>query len=350
MDEETVTLLSEANRLLGRLDGSIHTLPDPDLFVLMYVRKEAVLSSQIEGTQSSLDDLLEAEAAVYRPNRPRDVNEVINYVNAMNHGIERLSELPVSVRLFREIHEKLLTGVRGTRREPGELRRSQNWIGPVGSALSEAMYVPPPPHEVSQALSDLERFLHSGDPMPALIHIGLSHAQFETIHAFLDGNGRVGRLLITFLLCERGILEKPVLYISQYLRHHRQRYYELLQETRDTGDFETWVKFFLTAVAEVSKEATATSRRIVTLRENHRRQITTNFGRVAANGMKVLESLFSRPLTTVNGVAKITGVSFQTANQLVGRFVEQGILSEVTGFSRNRVFRYSEYVDLFAKG
>jgi Fic family protein len=208
---ELQRLLSQADVALGRLDGSIQTLPNPDLFVLMYVRKEAVLSSQIEGTQSSLQDLLAAEAQLYSPQTPKDVDEVVNYVAAMNYGLARLADLPVSVRLIREIHTKLLDGVRGSRLAPGELRRTQNWIGPGGCTLNEATFVPPPPDIVPQALGDLENFLHAEHDLPLLIKTGLAHAQFETIHPFLDGNGRVGRLLITFLLCESGVLHKPVL-------------------------------------------------------------------------------------------------------------------------------------------
>ena len=222
-------LLSQADLALGRLAGSIETLPNPDLFVFMYVRKEAVLSSQIEGTQSSLQDLLSAEAKLFTPDRPHDVNEVLNYVAAMNHGLARLDSFPVSVRLIREIHAKLLSGVRGSFLTPGELRTTQNWIGPGGCTLNEAIFVPPPPFEVPNALGDLERFLHAVDDLPLLIKIGLSHAQFETIHPFLDGNGRIGRLLITFLLCEKKVLLKPVLYLSYYFKRHRHLYYDHLQ-------------------------------------------------------------------------------------------------------------------------
>jgi Fic family protein len=211
---------------LGRLDGSIQTLPNPDLFVYMYVRKEAVLSSQIEGTQSSLQDVLAAEAHIFSPDRPRDVNEVVNYVRAMNYGLQRLAELPVSVRLIREIHTELLQGVSGSHLTPGELRTSQNWIGPGGCTLNEATFVPPPHHQVQDMLGDLEKFLHTDTGLPLLIKIGLAHAQFETIHPFLDGNGRVGRLLITFLLCEQQVLLKPVLYLSYFFKRNRQQYYE----------------------------------------------------------------------------------------------------------------------------
>ncbi len=342
-------LLSQADRALGLLDGSIQILPNPDLFVFMYVRKEAVLSSQIEGTQSSLIDLLEAEERIFSPDRPRDVDEVLNYVEAMNYGLERLKALPVSIRLVREIYERLLKGVRGAERQPGELRTSQNWIGPSGCTLNEATFVPPPPTEMPKMLADWERFLHSDDSMPFLIKVGLAHAQFETIHPFLDGNGRVGRLLITFLLCERGLLQKPVLYLSYYFKRHRQQYYDLLQVVRDTGDWESWLKFFLQGVAEVSEEATVTARRIVDLREAHRTLITERFGRVAANGLKVLESLYSRPILTVRAIAERTGTSFTAANQLMQKFVRHGLLSEITGQARNRRFRYDAYIDLFVE-
>ena len=307
-----------------------------------------MLSSQIEGTQSSLDDLLAAEERILDADRPRDVDEVLNYVHAMNHGLARLAELPLSVRLVREIHERLLSGVRGQERTPGELRTTQNWIGPAGCLLNEATFVPPPPAEVPQAMGALETYLHDNMPAP-LVQIGLAHAQFETIHPFLDGNGRMGRLLIAFYLCERQLLQKPVLYISHYFKRHRQRYYELLQAVRDNGDWESWLAFFLEAVGEVAEEATETARRIVALRERHRQLIVDRFGRVAANGLRVLESLYRHPLITVNGVAALTGVTFAAASLLVKRLVEHGLLREVTGQARNRRFRYDEYVELFSE-
>jgi Fic family protein len=346
---ELQALLSKADRALGRLDGSIQTLPNPDLFVFMYVRKEAVLSSQIEGTQSSLNDLLAAEASILAPEQPKDVDEVVNYVRAMNYGLNRLNDLPLSVRLIREIHEQLLVGVRGSRLTPGELRRSQNWIGPGGCTLAEATFVPPPPEEVPQALSDLEKFFHAPTDLPALIQIGLAHAQFETIHPFLDGNGRVGRLLITFLLCQREILGKPVLYLSHFFKKHRAEYYEHLQAVRDRGDWESWLAFFLRGVAEVSTEATDTARRILALREEHRTAITDSLGRVAANGHRVLESLYQRPILTVLDVQSLTGTTYPAANQLVSRLMELGIIQEITGYRRNRLFRYEPYIRLFSE-
>lgn len=332
---------------MGRLDGSVQTLPNPDLFVYMYVRKEAVLSSQIEGTQSSLQDLLAEEAQLADDQRPRDVAEVVNYVRAMHHGLRRLHELPVSVRLIREIHGELLQGVRGSRLTPGELRRSQNWIGPAGATLRDASFVPPPPAAVPQVLGELETYLHGEDDLPLLVKIGLAHAQFETIHPFLDGNGRVGRLLITFLLCERGVLQKPVLYLSHFFRQHRQQYYERLQAVRDEGDFEGWVAFFLRGVAEVSLQAAETARRILLLREEHRHVINEKLGRAAANGHRVLERLYQMPIVTVKDVQSLLGTTFAGANQIVGRLEGFGLLREMTGQKRNRQFRYDAYVRLF---
>lgn len=344
---ELAALLSAADRALGRLDGSVLTLPNPDLFVFMYVRKEAVLSSQIEGTQSSLQDLLSAEAQLFESALPRDVDEVVNYVRAMNHGLARLSELPVSVRLIREIHAELMKGVRGGRLQPGELRTSQNWIGPAGSSIGTASFVPPPHYEVPAALGDLERFLHQKDNLPPLIRIGLAHVQFETIHPFLDGNGRVGRLLITFLLTECGILHKPVLYLSHYFKHHRQAYYDHLQAVRENGAWEGWLAFFVKGVIEVAGEAAETARRVLQLRESHRSAITEKLGRAAGNGHRVLESLFDRPIVTVGDVQALTGTAYPAANNLVSRLVEIGVLSEMTGYARNRRFRYAPYIELF---
>lgn len=344
---EMQMLLSEADRALGRLDGSILTLPHPDMFVFMYIRKEAVLSSQIEGTQSSLQDVLAAEAMVLSHARPKDVGEVVNYVRAMNYGLQRLSELPVSIRLIREIHSELLVGVRGSHLTPGELRTSQNWIGPQGSSLKEAVFVPPPPHEVMRQMGDLEMFLHSETKLPMLLRIGLAHAQFETIHPFLDGNGRVGRLLIAFLLCEQGVLKKPVLYLSHYFKQHLQEYYGRLQAVRDKGEWEEWLTFFLEGVVEISGQAAQTARDILRMRETHRRVITDRFGRAAANGHRVLEQLYEQPIVSVETVKDLTGTTYQAANELVARFVDNGLLVEFTGHIRNRRFMYKDYIDLF---
>ncbi len=347
LEGELLRLLSDADRALGRLDGSVHTLPNPDMFVSMYVRKEAVLSSQIEGTQSSLQDLLSAEADLSGNDTPRDVDEVVNYVRAMNRGLARLQELPVSVRLIREIHAEMLQGGRGSRLTPGELRRSQNWIGPGGASLTSATFVPPPPEEVPTALGALETFLHTSDDIPLLIKFGLAHAQFETIHPFLDGNGRLGRLLITFLLCERRVLDKPVLYLSHYFKAHRQEYYDRLQAVRDSGDWEGWLTFFLKGIVEVSAQAAETARRILALREDHRSLIAERLGRAAGNGHRVLQHLYVRPILSAKEVRDLLGTTFAGANQIVKRLAELGILVEITGQARHRRFRYEPYVRLF---
>jgi Fic family protein len=347
VSSELQVLLSQADRALGRLGGSIQTLPNPDLFVFMYVRKEAVLSSQIEGTQSSLQDVLAAEAKVLSPDRPQDVGEVVNYVSAMNHGLFSLERLPISVRLLKEIHEKLLADVRGSHLTPGEVRTSQNWIGASGCTLNEATFVPPPPSEVGRCLSELEHFIHAKTDLPLLLKIGLAHAQFETIHPFLDGNGRIGRLLITFLLCEREVLLKPVLYLSYYFKRHRSEYYERLQAVRDNGDWEGWLLFFLRGVIEVSKQATETARRILELRERHRQAITDALPRTAANGHRLLEHLYEKPIVSVNDVQELIGTAYPAANDLVTRFNELEILHEFTGQARNRKFNYQAFVQLF---
>ena len=349
IDQEMWSLLSKADRALGRLDGSTEILPNPELFVFMYVHREAVLSSQIEGTQASLMDVLRFEAEALEPGRPKDVEEVVNYVAAMNYGLSRLKELPVSLRLIREIHEKLMKGVRGGERNPGEFRSSQNWIGPPGGSLREASYVPPPPAEMMDSLDNFEKFLHSTEPMPVLITVGLSHAQFETIHPFLDGNGRVGRLLITFLLCEKGILKRPLLYLSYYFKQHRSEYYDRLQAIRDKGAWEQWINFFLQGISEVSAEASEKAKQIVNLRESHRHMISEKMGGKSGKGLALLESLYWRPIVTVNHVVEVTGLSYSNANRLIETFTAEGLLEEITGWRRNRRFSYHPYLNLFVE-
>ncbi len=344
-DLELLRCLSEADQTIGRLDGVTSRLPNPDIFVAMYVRQEAVLSSQIEGTQSTLEDVLQFELDGVGIDRPKDVEEVVNYVRAMNHGLERIRELPLSKRLIREIHGELLAGVRGSNKEPGEFRRSQNWIGPAGCNLNTATFVPPPIGEMETALDNLERFLHDDSQLP-LIHCGLVHAQFETIHPFLDGNGRVGRLLITFLLCQRGVLRRPLLYLSVYLKRHRTEYYDRLTAIRENGDWEGWLKFFLRGVAEVSREATATADRILDLRERFRQVLKE--ADMQATAFALHDALFEHPITTVNIIKEWLGVSFATANKLTNQFVANGILEEMTGNARNRRFAFSPYLALFA--
>jgi Fic family protein len=342
-----LALLSEADQELARLDAATEFLPNPDLFVRMYVRKEAVLSSQIEGTQASLVDVLEHEAHAARAGA-KPVTEVVNYVRAMNLGLERLATLPLSLRLLREIHAELLRGARGSERTPGEFRRSQNWIGPERCSLAEARYVPPPPDEANAAMGDLERFLHDGSPLPILVRAALVHAQFETIHPFLDGNGRVGRLLITFLLCARGVLRRPMLYLSYDFKRRRQEYYDRLQAVRDTGDVEGWVWFFLEGVRDVAREGTDTARRILRLREEHRILVTAQL-KNSTTGIELLDSLFERPVVTVQLVQDLLGRSYPAANDLIAGFVNLGLLREITGGARNRVFQYDPYVAIFGE-
>jgi len=345
-DTEMMSLLSSADRAIGRLDAATELLPNPDLFVAMYVRKEAVLSSQIEGTQASLDDLLEYEAKQVRRGKTVDVNEIVNYVEAMNYGLVRLESMPMSIRLMKEIHAKLLCGnVRGCEREPGELRRSQNWIGPDGCTLANATFVPPPPHEVLPALGALEQYMHEDTHTPPLIACGLAHAQFETIHPFLDGNGRMGRLLITFLLCWKGTLKRPLLYLSAFLKKNRSEYYDRLQAVRDHGDWEGWMKFFLRGVQEVSREAAETAREIQRLREGHRQLIMDEI-QGTATGFILLDYLFMRPVVNVNQVMEVIQKSYTMANNLVARFERLGILNETTGNKRNRIYSYDPYIAL----
>ena len=341
------TALSAADQALGRLDGAVDTLPHPELFTAMYVRREAVLSSQIEGTQASLDDLVAAEARLSGDRPIGDVEEVINYIAALRQGIAQLEDLPVSGRLLRDIHRRLMTGVRGGRVSPGEFRTTQNWIGQGGGALSDAIYVPPPPEDIAKHIGDLENFLHRPGNLPLLVRIGLAHAQFETIHPFVDGNGRLGRLLITFLLCEQRVLTKPILYVSLAIKKRRSEYYERLQAIRDRGEWEPWLVFFLECVTEAAQDASSTARSILALRERHRDAIIHAMGARAGKALAVLETLYRDPLTDVSKVTALLGVSFANANTIVGDMERLGILVERTGQRRNRTFAYDGYLALF---
>jgi len=353
MDGEMWDLLSKADRALGRLDGVASVLPNPDLFVAMYVRHEAVLSSQIEGTQSTLENVLEWEIDVRGNEQPKDLEEVVNYVAAMNYGLERLGDFPLSLPLIKEIQARLLSGVRGHERDIGEFRRSQNWIGAPGSTLQNASFVPPPPHEMLTALDNFEKFLHMedffpGERMPILVQCALAHAQFETIHPFLDGNGRVGRLLITFLLCERGVLSRPLLYLSLFLKTHRAEYYDRLMAVRLSGDYEGWLRFFLRGVAATSDAATRTARQVLELRESGRARVMT-LDLNAALSARAFDVLFAHPVVTVNFLASELGCAFKSAGRIVEAFAapEVGLLRETTGAKRNRRFRFEPLLKLF---
>jgi Fic family protein len=342
-------LLEKANQALGRLDGITLVLPDPDLFIYMYVRKEALLSSQIEGTQSSLSDLLLFESNE-TPGVPLDdVQEVSTYVAAMNHGLERLRRgFPLSLRLIREIHEVLMKGGRGDHQTPGEFRRSQNWIG--GTRPGNAVFVPPPPNELDECLTAFEKFLHATDPpISILVKAALVHVQFETIHPFLDGNGRLGRLLITLLFCAEGVLRNPSLYLSLYLKSNRDRYYELLQEVRLQGSWEAWIEFFLRGIEETATQAVETARRIVTLLNNDRSRIETS-GRGAASALLLFYRLQKRPFVSISSAAKDLSVSIPTVTKSVNLLVELGILQEVSGRRKKRVFAYDRYMKILSEG
>lgn len=346
IDSQMLSLLSRADRALGRLDGVAQTLPNPDLFVAMYVRQEAVLSSQIEGTQSTLEDILSFELDPKGQGLPQDVEEVVNYVGAMNFGFERLTTLPLSLRLIREIHAHLMQGVRGAEKQPGEFRRSQNWIGPANVPLARATFVPPSPSDMWEALDNLEQFLYvQEDGLPPLLQCGLAHAQFETIHPFLDGNGRVGRLLITFLLCHWGVLHRPLLYLSHYLKRRRSEYYDRLMAVRTSGGWEGWLRFFLRGVGETAEEAANTARAILLLQERHRAMIEEHG--LGNKRSALLDLLFRRPLLNVNLVRDELGVSYFTANRLVERLQALGLIEEITGSQRNRRYRYAPYLALF---
>lgn len=344
-DAELTRLLSGADQAMGRLDVISEVLPNPDLFVGMFVRQEAVLSSQIEGTQSTLEDVLQLEL-FHREAGPSDAGEVVNCVAAMNHGLKRLEELPLSLRLLREIHAILMRSGRGSGSTPGEFRRTQNWIGPPGSTIETAVFVPPPVPEMKEALGDLEKFLHD-EGLPVLVQAGLAHVQFETIHPFLDGNGRIGRLLVTFLLCQRRVLRRPVLYLSHYFKRHRAEYYNHLTMVRERGDWEGWLRFFLGGVVEVAEEAVETARRIRDLRGEHVQLLAE---RLPANALasRLLDLLLSQPYTTVRTVQSQLGCAYNTANKLVMKFVALGILEEPSPFRRNRVFVYERYLELFS--
>lgn len=342
-------LLEQANQALGRLDGLASVLPNLSLFIYAYVRKEAVLSSQIEGTQSSLSDLLlfENEEA---PGVPiADVQEVSNYVAAVDFGLSRLrGGFPLSLRLIREIHAVLLAAGRGSEKEPGEFRRSQNWIG--GTRPGNAAFVPPPPELVLECMGKLELFLHEEKPdLPLLVRAGLAHVQFETIHPFLDGNGRLGRLLITFLLCAEGALQEPILYLSLFFKVNRQVYYDLLTRVRTTGDWEAWLEFFLTGVKETSDQAVQAARRIIALLDADRKKIE-GLGRPAASVLRVHQYAQTHPILSIASTAEQIGSTFPTVASAIEYMQQLGILREITGRQRHRLFAYRGYLDILNEG
>jgi Fic family protein len=351
MDTETIDLLSRADQTVGKLDGIASLLPNPDLFVGMYVRKEALLSSQIEGIESTLDEVIRFEEGDQptEGKRLHDTAEVVNYVRALNYGIKRLAELPLSLRLIRELHAELMRGVRGQGKAPGDFRVSQNWIGAQGANLANATFVPPPVPEMKEALDNFEKFLHERRERadrthyPVIVECGLMHAQFETIHPFLDGNGRLGRLLIALLLHERSVLSRPLLYISLYLKRNRLEYYDRLTAVRKVGDWEGWMKFFLRGVEQTGLEAVESAKKVIAFREE---ALRTAHG-LGSNELKLLEFLFGHPLTDIQTAQKQLGVAYNTAATAITRLEKAGLLRETTGAKRNRIFRFATYLDLF---
>lgn len=350
IDDEMQSLLSLADRKLGRLDGITQILPNPELFVAMYVKKEAVLSSQIEGTQASLVDVLNAPSERKDELSSDGVREVVNYVNAMYWGLDKLDELPLSLRLIKNIHKVLLKSVRGSEKSPGEFRRSQNWIGPQGCTIETATFIPPSVEDMEIAMGDLEKFIYEEDYVPALIKIALIHAQFETIHPFLDGNGRMGRLLITFWLCQQKIMSQPLLYLSYYFKQNRLEYYDRLMSVRTKGDWENWVKFFLKGVALVSDEATEAAKSII--------GIQTKFSNLLyekdknnSNYQRLLNLLFEHPFITKKDVCELLDISKPTAASLVDIFCELNIINDVTPQKkRYKNFGFTEYLAILQKG
>ncbi len=348
-DMETIALLSEADRALGKLDGITETLPNPNLFVSMYVKKEALLSSQIEGTQASLVDVLETEER-----QTQDAREVTNYVRALNYGISRLENdgFPLCLRLIREVHHQLLASGRGSDRSPGEFRHSQNWIGGYGSTIENAAFVPPTVDDMTQALRDLELYFYEEDSMPPLVKIALIHAQFETIHPFLDGNGRMGRLLITLYLCQQHILSQPLLYLSYYFKRNRTEYYDRLMDVRNNGAWEEWVKFFLRGIVEVSEESSRSAHEIDALRERLMAEINAWGTATAVNAHRLLDLLFATPRITREGIVQQLGISSPSAGALIEKFIHQlNVLVDLTPErSRRKQYAFQQYLSIIGEG
>ncbi len=345
-DAELQSLLTKAEQAIAVLDGAMLTLPHADNFIAMSMRREAMFSCRIDGVESSVDHLIRQEAGFAVEHQAAEFDEAFNYLQAMREGDAAVVKRPVTTSLIQQLHRQLLDGVDGKRCGAGELRQQQTWIGRPGCSIVDAMFVPAPPRHLNDLLRLLESFLYD-ESLPVLIQVGLAHAQFETIHPFLSKNGRVGRLLISLLLSQKDVLQSPVLTLSDYFREHRQAYYGHLQRIRETGDWEGWLKFFLNGVEQSSLHATETAIRAVALRERHSQCITDEFGRVAANGLRVLERLYHTPFIRVQDLVDMSGLTFQASNNLMNKFIDQEILTEATGQARNRLFRYAAWIALF---
>ncbi len=344
--DDMLDLLIKANSQLATLESIAKRIPNVDLFISMYVRKEALMSSQIEGTQATLEDILDP---MLDANTNRNVADVVNYIKATEFAINRLQELPLCNRLIKETHAVLMEGVRGQEKNPGEFRYSQNWIGGQGSTLRSARYIPPSPDDMTEAISDLEKYINSSDGLDVLIRTALIHYQFETIHPFLDGNGRVGRLLITLFLMEQKVLTTPALYISYFLKKNRVEYYDRMTEVRRSGNYEQWVKFFLQALIESSKDAIATIDLLTALHDKNVALIS-NLGRATKTAMSVFKYLEANPIIEIGKTAESLGITFNTTSDAIKRLTNAGILNQTTNSSRNRTFAYSDYLALLRKG
>lgn len=348
IEGEIQHLLTNANIAIGKMDTMGYLVPNLDHIIAMYVRKEALLSSQIEGTQASLEDIFEYESQIPLKNI-NDVEEVVNYIKALNHGMKRLAEFPMSIRLIKEIQAILLEDARGKEKTPGEFRKSQNWIGSPRSTLGTASFVPPPPKEAIDAMGELELFLHKDSELPLLINCALIHYQFETIHPFLDGNGRLGRLLITFYLYWRGALQYPLLYLSYYLKIHRQEYYDRLNLVRERGDYEQWIIFFLKGIIWTSESALQTIKNLLQLQEDHKKKLISK-KLSTPYAIALLDYLFEKPHLTINDVADHLKISYQGAKALVDQFATAEILKEITGKRRDKRYSYWEYLAFLSEG
>ncbi len=346
LTEDMINLLIKANSQLAVLESIATRLPNVELFISMYVRKEALMSSQIEGMQATLEDVLDP---MIEANTNRNVADVVNYIKATEFAVKRLNELPLCNRLIKETHAVLMEGVRGQEKNPGEFRRSQNWIGGQGSTLKNARYIPPSPADMIEAMSDLEKYINADDELDALIRAALIHYQFETIHPFLDGNGRVGRLLITLFLMEKKVLSTPALYISYFLKKNRVEYYDRMTEVRAKGNYEQWVTFFLRALLESAEDATATIDELIALHDKNAALIS-GMGRAAKNAMLVFEYLEANPIIEIRKTAEALSITFNTASSAINRLVDAEILAQTTNASRNRTFAYEDYLGILRKG
>jgi len=346
IDAEMLRILSEADRALGELKGVTETLPNPNLFIAFYVQKEAILSSQIEGTQCSLDEILQVDQRKFEI---KPVTEVVNYIKAMDEGLNELKDFPMNIRLLKKIHKILLQNVRGKERTPGEFKKQQNWVGPAGCNLNEAIYIPPPPDMMIELMGDWEVYYHKESKYVHLIKAAIMHSHFETIHPFIDGNGRLGRLLITFMLCEKKVLNKPILYLSLFFKENKTEYYQMLMDVRFKGTWEEWIKFFLRGIRNTSKEAIQTAKDILSLQQKHTALIKETLSKY-----RIVLSLFNlickNPIISIPFACKELDVSYPTVKKTIDALISKGILVKYNDMKRKKLFVYSNYLDILKRG